>query len=162
MSQTLTNLAVATLAAALDKLEALFEEYADSLNHVLADWRDPSAKPETIDSNRPSDLLRTLGTIALVKITLIKIIRTRPATLPPPFIDKPDSAPMIADALIKLGDAVSVDEHDDAVHLLAHYLKGTTWDIEHPVETSKTETEVDELGSTNDLGEVTPGPAEPG
>jgi hypothetical protein len=160
MSTTLTNLAIATLSSALDKLDAVFDTAADELFQSVLDWKTADVDPAALDSELQSNAIHNLRSIAKTKLDLARLIRTRPAVLPPRFVERPTLSPMLTDVFVMLGDAETSSEIGDAVAYLMHSLKGTTWDVNGAPTTTQLPEAADDLGSTNDVGEVSPGPAE--
>ncbi|MFA6132416.1 MAG: hypothetical protein WC869_00215 [Phycisphaerae bacterium] len=159
MSQTTTALATNALSMAFERIESIFENLVDELHSKTLNWGLVDVDLQTLQTDDPNDLIADIRRAATTKWTLSRLIRTRPEALPPERL-KYDS--LFVSVLIKLGDAVSLDDISNAVADLRTYIRDSSWDFDAPlaVEEKKEPNDNDGLGFSSDLGEVSPGPDE--
>jgi len=161
MSPTTTSLGSTAISTAFDRIESIYEALVDDVNRNLLSW---GAVDVNINTVHEADLTMLIGDVrraAVAKWALSRLIRTRPEELPPANLKYPTS---LLPALVELGDALDLDGIAVATSNLQQVIAGSAWDFdaEPAQETPAAGSPDDGLGFNTDLGEVVPGPEEPG
>lgn len=158
MSQTLTTLVATTLSLAFERIESIYETLVDQTHAKLLSWGAVDADVEDLRTDITTDLIDDVRRAAGLKLALSRLIRTRPDVMPPTNL-KYDT--LFITSVIKLGDAVFLDDIATTVEDVLHHIEGSSWDFNAAKATVPVTEPEDALGFSNDLGEVSPGPVEP-
>jgi hypothetical protein len=157
MSPTLTSLATNAMSTAFERIESIYENLVEEMHAKLLAWGAVDVDIDNLQSYRPENLVEDVRRAAVTKWTMSRLIRTRPEMLPPQNMSYDG---LFVDRLIKLGDAETLDDLANAVADLKYTLEGSSWNFNAVQAAVPVEEPEDALGFSNDLGEVSAGPAE--
>lgn len=156
MSKTIKALAINSMAEALDRITYAYETRVDTLHTQVLSWGSPDATPDVFLLENTDPIMREIQAAAAAKWALARMIRTRPELLPPAGMKYPVQ---FTGLLITLGDADTLEHLSSAVADLRYAIKDSAWNMNViPADVVEFDTK-DELGSVDDLGEVSAGPA---